>query len=53
MDILMNKLKNDNYLTPNINWGWVQRLIAVAIWPIALLWFCTIFLITFIKGFLK
>ena len=53
MDILMSKLKNNDYLTPDINWGWVQRLIAVAIWPIALLWFCIIFLVTFIKGFFK
>ena len=53
MDIVMTKLKEKNYLNPNVDWGWDQRLIAVVIWPIALLWFCTIFLVTFIKGFFK
>tara|TARA_R110000796_G_scaffold81062_1_gene178883 strand:+ start:359 stop:562 length:204 start_codon:yes stop_codon:yes gene_type:complete len=49
MDIVMTKLKEKNYLTPNVDWGWDQRLIAVVIWPIALLWFC----ISFCKQFFK
>ena len=49
MDIVMGKLKEKKYLTLNVDWGWDQRLIAVIIWPIALLWFC----IAFIKQFFK
>tara|TARA_B100000768_G_C11029174_1_gene269352 strand:- start:352 stop:555 length:204 start_codon:yes stop_codon:yes gene_type:complete len=49
MDIVMTKLKEKNYLTPNVDWGWGQRLIAVVIWPIALFWFC----ISFCKQFFK
>ena len=53
MDILMGKLKDREYLSLEIDWGWFQRLICVAIWPLALLWFCIIFCKEFFGGLRK
>ena len=49
MDVLLGKLKNNGYLSPNMNFDWIQRLIAVIIWPLAFLWFCVAFCKEFFK----
>ena len=50
MDILMGKLKKKDLLSSEIDWGWIQRLICVAVWPLALLWFCIVFCKEFFGG---
>ena len=49
MDILMSKLKNNGYLTHDMNFDWGQRLIAVIVWPLMLIWFCVAFCKEFFK----
>ena len=49
MDIVMTKLKEKNYLTPNVDWGWNERITCILFWPICFI----VFLIAFIKQFFK
>jgi hypothetical protein len=48
IDVLLNKLNTHPKLL-NIQWGWIERITCVLIWPICLL----LFIYSFIKTYFK